>query len=183
MDKASIRQSMRIRRKALAHDEKASADASICRRLVARLRGLSPVAVYLSSPDEIDLTALISELLKSGATLVAPRWNGSSYDLARLDGIGSGDLQRGPMGILEPKSSNIVPPSDVAAWVVPGLAFSRDGRRIGYGGGWYDRLLSGAAADAPRIGVAYSFQVVESLPVEPYDISLTEVVVSVEPVA
>lgn len=167
---------MRIRRKALARGEKASADASICRRLVARLHGLSPVAVYMSSPDEIDLTALISELLKSGATLVAPRWNGLSYDLARLDGMGSDDLRKGPMGILEPISNSILSPSDVAAWIVPGLAFSKDGRRIGYGGGWYDRLLSGAAANAPRIGVAYSFQVVESLPAEPHDILLTEVV-------
>lgn len=176
MDKASIRQSMRIKRRALSRDEKASADSSICRKLAARLRGLSPVAVYMSSRDEIDLTALISQLLKSGVALVAPRWNGSSYDLAQLEGIGPDDLRKGPMGILEPRSDIIVPPSDVAAWVVPGLAFSKDGRRIGYGGGWYDRLLSGAAADAPRIGVAYSFQVVESLPAEHHDVLLTEVV-------
>ena len=176
MDKASIRQSMRSKRRALARDEKASADSLICGRLITRLRGLSPVAVYLSSPDEIDLTALISDLLKSGTILVAPRWNGSSYDLARLDGMGPDNLRKGPMGILEPRSDVLVSSSDVAAWVVPGLAFSKDGRRIGYGGGWYDRLLFGAASSAPRIGVAYSFQVVESLPAEPHDILLTEVV-------
>jgi 5-formyltetrahydrofolate cyclo-ligase len=59
---------------------------------------------------------------------------------------------------------------------VLGLAFTRDGRRLGYGGGWYDRLLADAPRGAEMLGVAYSFQVVEDLPAEPHDITLTAVV-------
>ena len=49
---------------------------------------------------------------------------------------------RGPMNILEPAEADIVKPADVEVWVIPGLAFTKDGKRLGYGGGWYDRLLA-----------------------------------------
>ena len=49
---------------------------------------------------------------------------------------------RGPMNILEPAEADIVKPADVEVWVIPGLAFTKDGKRLGYGDGWYDRLLA-----------------------------------------
>ena len=76
------------------------------------------------------------------------------------------------MNILEPAEAEIVSPLEVAAWIVPGLAFTRDGRRLGYGGGWYDRLLASARKGSLKIGVAHEFQVVEDLPHEPHDIRL-----------
>jgi len=63
-------------------------------------------------------------------------------------------------------------------WIVPGLAFTRTGARLGYGGGWYDRLLAGADPSAVLLGVAYPFQMVEELPSELHDIRLTDVVVA-----
>jgi 5-formyltetrahydrofolate cyclo-ligase len=67
-------------------------------------------------------------------------------------------------------------------WIVPGLAFTKDGRRLGYGGGWYDRLLASARKDALRIGVAHEFQVLGDLPNEPHDILLNRVVTDAKPV-
>ena len=61
---------------------------------------------------------------------------------------------------------------------MPGLAFTRTGARLGYGGGWYDRLLAAADPSAVLLGVAYPFQMVEDLPSEPHDIRLTDVVVA-----
>lgn len=176
MDKPSIRQHMRRLRKALAPEVRRAASESICRRLISRLEGFPTVAVYLATADEIDLSPLISVLLERGATPVAPRWNGATYDLARLEGLSPEFLRRGPMEVKEPAAADLVEPREVSAWIVPGLAFTRDGRRLGYGGGWYDRLLSRASEAAPRIGVAYSFQVVDSLPSEAHDIMLTEIV-------
>ena len=80
------------------------------------------------------------------------------------------------MGIMEPVDAEIVPAKEVYGWIVPGLAFTRDGRRLGYGGGWYDRLLADAPKDAVKLGVAHSFQIVEDLPTEPHDIRLAAVV-------
>ena len=184
-DKDDIRRDMRARRKAVSAAERAAASAVICEKLVRHV-GLgecmdsleigSPVAVYLASPDEIDLGAYIERLLHFGGKVVAPRWNGETYELAVLKGLDAQHLRRGPMGIMEPADAEIVPAKDVYGWIVPGLAFTRDGRRLGYGGGWYDRLLAAAPKGAVKLGVAHSFQIVEDLPSEPHDIKLTAVV-------
>jgi 5-formyltetrahydrofolate cyclo-ligase len=185
MLKQEIRQEMRARRRTVSADERAEASAIICAKLAARadvdafldpLETDSPVAVYLASRDEIDLHAYIEEMLRRGRKVVAPRWNGETYDLAVLKGLDAEHLRRGPMGILEPAEAKLVQPQNVFVWIVPGLAFTRDGHRLGYGGGWYDRFLSAAPKDALRLGVAYSFQIVDNLPVEPHDIPLTAVI-------
>lgn len=180
-DKGEIRSEMRARRRALPAGKRAEASAAICEKLAARAdvgapAADSPVAVYLALPDEIDLGAYIARMLRLGRRVVAPRWNGETYELAVLKGLGPQCLRRGPMGVMEPADAEIVPPKEVLAWIVPGLAFTRGGRRLGYGGGWYDRLLSAAPAEAVKLGVAYSFQVVADLPVEPHDVQLTAVV-------
>jgi 5-formyltetrahydrofolate cyclo-ligase len=159
----------------MPREEKTVADDMIC----SRLSGLavSPVAVYLASSDEVDIDSLVCDMLSSGAVVVAPRWNGVRYELARLSGLDADNLRIGPMGIREPlPSAETVSPGEIRTWLVPGLAFTRDGRRLGYGGGWYDRLMAEAAKDAVKIGVAYSFQLQESLPCESHDVLLTEVV-------
>ena len=94
--KDEIRREMRARRKALSAAERAEASAIICAKLKRHL-GLgecmdpfeigSPVAVYLASPDEIDLGDYIEWLLWFGCKVVAPRWNGETYELAVLDGL------------------------------------------------------------------------------------------------
>ena len=185
MLKHAMRQEMRARRRAVSADERAEASAIICAKLAARidvdvflnpLKKDSPVAVYLASRDEIDLRAYIEEMLRRGSKVVAPQWNGGTYDLAVLKGLDAEHLRRGPMGILEPAEAELVQPQNVFVWIVPGLAFTRDGRRLGYGGGWYDRFLSTAPKAAVKLGVAYSFQIVDNLPVEPHDIPLTAVI-------
>ena len=147
----------------------------ICAKLAA-LDFHSPIAVYLASPQEIDLSPFIRKMRMTGIKLVVPRWNGETYELVVLKGLDEAYLRKGPMGILEPIEAEIVPAKDVGTWLVPGLAFTRDGKRLGYGGGWYDRLLSEAQEDARKIGIAHAFQVVDDLPSEPHDILLSGIV-------
>ena len=180
--KSEIRAKMRKMRKAVSAAERAATSRAICAKLLEMELG-DVVAVYLASADEIDLTSFIEAALKRGTRLVAPRWTGETYELAELRGLSPSDLRPGPHGILEP---NVVAAKVEAvsrplpsSWLVPGLAFTRDGRRLGYGGGWYDRLMADAPAFAKKVGVAYSFQVVENLPHEPHDILLTEVICNV----
>ena len=177
MTKDEIRAVMRERRRALTPEARKAASACVCAQLAAL--GLhSPVAVYLASPQEIDLSPFIRKRLELGNKIVAPRWNGEAYELAVLKGLDAAQLRKGPNGILEPVEAEIVPPSEVLAWLVPGLAFTLEGGRLGYGGGWYDRLLGKAPKSVPKIAVAYDFQLVERLPTEPHDIWLTSLVVS-----
>ena len=174
-DKDEIRRTMRERRKALTPEERAAASETVCAKLAA-LDLHSPVAVYLASPQELDLSPFIRKMRTTGVKVVAPRWNGETYELAVLKGLDEAHLRQGPMGILEPVEAELVPPREVGVWLVPGLAFTRNGKRIGYGGGWYDRLLADATKASLKIGIAYAFQVVDDLPSEPHDILLTGVI-------
>ena len=173
---------MRQRRRGVAPSARARAAQRICARLLDLPLG-DAVAVYLAGADEIDLTAFIAAALARGTRLLAPRWTGETYALADLKGLTPDCLRVGPHGILEPREPSAAPvgqgrtPSTIpSAWLVPGLAFTRTGHRLGYGGGWYDRLLAAAAPQARLFGIAYSFQVVDDLPTEPHDVRLSGVV-------
>ena len=182
--KQDIRREMRGRRRALTPEARRCASRIVCERLAldtqvaaaAPAGGPGALAAYIASPEEIDLADFIREALRRGATVVSPRWNGRTYELAKVRGLSGDDLRRGPMGILEPAEAEIVEPASVGAWIVPGLAFTPDGRRLGYGGGWYDRLLAAAGPGSLKIGVAHDFQLVRDLPDEPHDIRLDRIV-------
>lgn len=185
-EKGALRREMKALRRGLSPVDKAAADAAICKLLAERrdIRdladcggGASPLAAYLASRDEINIDPFLALMLHSHVDVVVPRWNGRTYELARLKGIGEEFLRPGPMGIREPIDADIVPPGRIRAWIVPGLAFASDGLRLGYGGGWYDRFLAAAPREAAKIGVAYPFQLVADLPREPHDILLSDIVV------
>lgn len=183
--KAVLRQTVTARLAGLSQKERTAASSAVCAKLLelARTGALGvephsgkPLAVYLPVGKEIDIDEFTAQMLEEGASLVAPRWNGRTYDLARLKGLYDACLRRGPMGVREPADADIVAPGDVHAWIVPGLAFSRVGRRLGHGGGWYDRLLAAAPKDATKTAVAYSFQIFDDIPCEPHDIPVSTVV-------
>lgn len=167
---------MKARRKALSSDEKKVAEISLNDKLAHKIKpGIT--AVYLASKDEIDLSITISRLISRGETVVAPRWNGETYDLSRLTSLEEAALRKGPMGILEPKDLERVSAKVVDTWLVPGLGFTLEGGRLGYGGGWYDRFLLDASPHALKIGLAYSFQILPSIPLAPHDVRLDEILV------
>lgn len=182
MDKEELRKAFRERRRAVSPAERGEASRVIGERLLARaeigaaLKARRVIAVYLASPDEIDLSAFMRRALEEGGRLAAPRWNGTTYEMAPL--AASDAPVVGPHGIREPEAGVLESPPSV--WLVPGLAFTRTGKRLGYGGGWYDRLLAAASPDAVKLGVAYGFQLVGDLPTEAHDELLDDVVTETE---
>lgn len=171
--KAELRREFRRLRDAVSAADRNAVSRAVCARLADLPLGKA-VAVYLAGANEIDLSEFITASLSGGIRLLAPRWDGKTYRLAELKGLSPPHVRKGPFGIMEPcdaDDGSLVP----SAWIVPGLAFSRDGRRLGYGGGWYDRLLADVAPSVRVIGVAYDFQVVDELPHEPHDRAITDV--------
>lgn len=75
-----------------------------------------------------------------------------------------------------PSASLPAEPSSIDAVVVPGLAFTASGWRLGQGGGWYDRLLSQVRDDCTSIGVAFEIQLVDELPTEGHDVRVDMVI-------
>ncbi len=180
--KSELRDEMRTLRKAIDSNHRAKTSSEICRKILKRedvlwaLAEHKPFAVYLASQNEIDLTELIENLWDADVTVAVPSWDSErkTYMLSTYSNTTS--LIKGAHGIDEPAEINPIDPQDIAVWIVPGLAFTSKGSRLGYGGGWYDRYLAMASTEAISIGVGYDFQLVEDLPTDTHDKSLTTVI-------
>jgi 5-formyltetrahydrofolate cyclo-ligase len=134
------------------------------------------VLAYASTGSEVATEGLLEAVIRAGKVLVLPRVVGAgSLGLHRVDDPGR--LRPGFHGILEPAADDPpVVPTEVDLALVPGVGFDRLGHRIGYGGGYYDRLLPQLAGRCVVWGLAFDCQVVEVLPREPHDQRLAGVV-------
>lgn len=176
-EKSALRKRMAALRAAVPPSARAAYSLGICSRLLQTAVSLKPpalVAVYLAMPQEIDLSHFIANL-PLGVEAAAPRWDGASrsYSLALL---APQPPVRGRWGILEPHpDAKAVSPGEVDLWIVPGLAFTPGGLRLGYGGGYYDRFLAEAKPSASSIAVAFPFQILESIPAGKGDVAVSSV--------
>jgi len=89
-------------------------------------------------------------------------------------------LTEGLYGIKHPhfQEDRVVAPKDLELVIVPGLAFDQSRNRLGRGAGYYDRFLSSLPKETPTLGLAFDFQLVDRLPLEVHDVSLTDVIVN-----
>ena len=184
VSKSDLRKAMKVRRNMVSPEERKAYSIALGAALLARedvrkaIENKGLFAVYMASPAEIDLSAFVEALWASGCAVALPAWQGGTY---KLTGYAPGTkLVPGPMNIPQPETegegSAVLMEADISVWIVPGLAFSRTGARLGYGGGWYDRFLAKAAPGSIALGVAYPFQIVDKLPLEPHDLPLDGVV-------
>jgi 5,10-methenyltetrahydrofolate synthetase len=132
------------------------------------------LAGFLAIGHEPDLSPLFQDWLSDGRCLLLPRYNSISrcYELAEVADL-ERDTLKGHYGILEPAPllSKVILSSHLpAAWLVPGLAFSQDGSRLGRGAGYYDRLLG--ASTSLKIGVCRDCQLVPEIPVQLHDVQM-----------
>lgn len=172
--RAQLRRAVLGRRLALPADRVAELSARVRAHLVSHpvWRASRVVLAYASFRQEVDTFPLLAEALARGKELVLPRVDRASrsLDLLRVKDLET-DLRPGYQGILEPDPARCAPtdPHLIDLVLVPGVVFDRRGFRLGYGGGYYDRLL-GSLPRAVRVGLAFSLQVVEEIPVLPHDL-------------
>jgi len=174
---------MRAARGAMNAAQRAGASAAICARLMEMLNlhadsAPGRVAVYLGTAEEANIDAVAHWLMEQSVPVVAPRTAAvlPFYDLRSLrEGVGEGVAVRA-FGVREPEEfpgGKAWRPEDVSLILVPGLAFDQSGGRLGFGGGWYDRVL----AHAPlSVGVCFDCQIVEYVPREAHDQPVAAVV-------
>lgn len=172
--RTQLRQSVLARRLALPADRVTELSERVRAHLLCHpVWGASRVVLgYVSFRHEVETFPLLAEVLARGRELVLPRVDRASrsLDLLRVKDLGA-DLRPGYQGILEPDPARCSPadPHFIDLVLVPGVVFDRRGFRLGYGGGYYDRLLA-SLPRAVRVGLAFSLQVVEELPVLPHDV-------------
>jgi 5-formyltetrahydrofolate cyclo-ligase len=174
-DKSSLRQCARQRRAALSE-----VDRERCSRLITdRLRELPEFAqarcllMYVGVRSEVRTMHLLSDLLHTDKKIIVPYCRERMLGLFRLEALD--ELQPGRFGIPEPPESlrslphRTCEPESLDLLVVPGLAFDSSGHRLGYGAGYFDRLLQQVRPTATVVGLAFACQVVPSVPVDPHD--------------
>jgi 5-formyltetrahydrofolate cyclo-ligase len=178
--KKALRAHILAQRDALDAGKRREHSNTILQRLLAdsRYRSARVVAAYAAFGSEFDTSGLLADALQGGKQLLLPRIDKANarLELRRVVDL-QADLVAGVWGIREP-AQHCPPaaPSGVDFMLVPGVAFTAGGDRLGYGGGYYDRLMTALRPGTSRIAAAFSLQVVESLPMGGNDLRVTAVI-------
>jgi 5-formyltetrahydrofolate cyclo-ligase len=179
--KAAIRELARKNR--VAQKNKDELSRTICATFTAlpAYAAAKTVMWYVDAGSEVRTRHTLPEALGHGKRVVVP-WcvlETNELELFLLEDVS--ELVEGAYKILEPKSelrllpAKRVKPEDLDLVMVPGTAFDLRGARMGQGKGYYDRLLSGARADAPLVALAFDCQIFDEIPVAPHDVFMDTV--------
>ena len=173
--KAELRKKILQEMKALSQEQKQAMDRVLTERFLQHpfYQEAKTIATYLSFPHEFQTQELIEQALKDGKKVLIPK----TYPKGRMEFVvyNPQQLVKTSFGLLEPQGDlEVVKPSQIDLIHVPGLAFTREGYRIGYGGGYYDRYLENFAGQS--LSTIYPFQVQE-FNLEDHDIPVQEVLV------
>ena len=179
--KTVIRKTIIRKRETLSDTERNEKSLTIAQRLfeLDEFKKSTAVLCFLSLSHEVQTDVMIRESFRLGKEVFVPLLNDKQGDLqvARIPSLDVGFVV-GNYGVREPAREvrKIVSPSCVDFVITPGLAFDVYGNRIGYGSGYYDRLLNKLSRDAIQIGVGYDFQVLDSVPHSDLDKSVQFVI-------
>lgn len=174
--KAQLRQQLRHARRQLGPAQRRRAAERAADHLLRILRPLRPrrIAVYLARGTELSCAPLIAGAHALGFHLYVPRLEATGMQFVRLRLRPGAPLRRNRLGIREPVAAERLPPGRLAAVVLPLLGFDAHGRRLGQGGGYYDRRLAALRLRTRplRIGYGYALQQLPQVPTADWDIPL-----------
>ena len=173
--KAELRKKILQEMKTLSQEQKQAMDRVLTERFLKHpfYQEAKTIATYLSFPHEFQTQELIKRMLKDGKKVLIPK----TYPKGRMEFVvyDPQQLAKTSFGLLEPQGDlEVVEPSQIDLIHVPGLAFTTEGYRIGYGGGYYDRYLEHFAGHT--MSTIYPCQVQE-FNSENHDIPVQEVLI------
>jgi 5-formyltetrahydrofolate cyclo-ligase len=178
--KVELRAEMRRLRAAIPADERAHRARQIQQRLLAldEVRAAGAVLLFYSFGSEVATREVAERLHVEGKRLLLPFLGREGMEAAE---VRPGDpLVSTAYGPREPPHRVALDPAAVDVVIAPGLAFDRRGYRLGYGGGHYDRYLSRLRPEASSVGLAFSIQVIDRIPQDPFDQRVHLIVTDVE---
>jgi 5-formyltetrahydrofolate cyclo-ligase len=178
-DKRDIRKRIMTLRNAMPLEAIAAKSFEIVHRLteLREIRESSTLMVYLSFGSEVVADGLIVWGWEAGKRIIVPLCRPEGRVLTPCLIGGFDELETGHYGIREPKADRLrpVPREEIDTVLIPAVAFDRQGRRVGYGGGYYDRFLP-EIPRAARIGAAFACQIVAEIPPDPHDVPVDRIV-------
>jgi 5-formyltetrahydrofolate cyclo-ligase len=180
--KRALRREILRRRDGIPEPERERAAAAIHRRVIAAVdaaggEGLVVMAFW-SFGSEVPTGPILEALARRGDTTVLPAIAGGELEPRAY--VAGEPLRGTSFGAMEPAAGAVLAPEDLDVVLVPGVAFDRRGMRVGYGGGFYDRLLPRTRRNAARIGICFAAQLVDSVPAGPADVAVDAIVTEVE---
>jgi len=172
LDKKILRQEIRNRKKAHNKEELAGQSRLILQKLAQHpaFQEAERIMLYASLPDEVQTLDFIDEW-KERKHIILPTVVGD--DIIPVEVTTGSAMVEGDFHILEPDDKPYEGGFDLI--VVPGMAFDREGHRLGRGRGYYDRFLA-KYPEVKTIGICFDFQLLDSIPTEPHDRLVEEVI-------
>jgi 5-formyltetrahydrofolate cyclo-ligase len=173
--KASLRKKITDARNGLSQNERWIKSQEIGKRLFhlpAFVRA-STIMFFASFRSEVDTIQMIRKALAEGKHIVMPKVKGKTLFLYEIKDFDK-DTTPGTWGIPEPHERRPVRLDVVDLMIVPGLAFDEQGNRLGYGAGYYDRVIS--RYEGPTIALAFEAQIVPLVPVTDHDCPIKQIV-------
>ena len=178
IERERVRTETLHRREGLSPEERTRLSRRIVDSTVRWIQreGFGSVMLYLNMRSEVETTFLLEELLNSGKQACAPVVDTGQLELIprRIQNLKT-EMKHHPYGMLEPNAAcPIFPTEHLQLIVVPGIAFDRNGYRLGYGKGFYDRFLM-KCPHAIAIGLAYQIQLVEDTFPQEWDVPVQHI--------
>ena len=169
MDKSELRRQIRQQKQAMSEAEIEAASARLCAQFIAsdQYRQAKTIYGYLPYNQEVRTTPILEQAMKDGKRIAVPKVYGDEMKFIYLADLRS--VEKGYRGIPEPVADGPVAEEPDALVLMPGLAFTKNGDRMGYGGGFYDKFLA-LEPEHPTVALCYDFQLVDKLPTAEYDI-------------
>lgn len=179
MNKTDIRQEIRRRKAACTAQQKTALSHTVINLLQAlpQWQRAKTVLLYHSLPDEVCTHDLVIHAHQAGKQVLLPVVVGDNLELREYQN--EGRLSEGSFHIMEPKGEAFTDFEAITLAVIPGVAFTKKGQRLGRGKGYYDRLLP-LLKKAYKVGICWPFQLVEDIPCEPHDIPMDAIIAGEE---
>ena len=176
MKKEELRNKIKALRKSLTKQQILEKSDIICNRLfeLCEINSAKTVMVYISAFNEVRTDKIIKRLLDGGKNICAPITDESTKTIRAYYFDNTDALIKGAYGILEPPKTHITDISEIDVAIIPGIAFDKNGNRMGFGEGYYDRFL--ADFKGTKIGIGYKFQCEYNIDTDEYDIPMDYIV-------
>lgn len=176
-DKARLRLQARSARQGIPAEDRPQLDLAACERALElpQLQRAHHALGFAAAPEELDPAGLLEALQARGVSVCLPRISGPG-SLTLHSCTPGAPLEEGPFGLRQPsETAPTVFADGIDLVIVPGVAFDAHGRRLGFGGGYYDRLLA-SMPHAFRLSLAYDGQLLSDIPAEEHDESVDAIV-------
>ena len=169
MDKKELRRQIRDQKRAMTEAQIDAASQRLGQLFLGcpQYKAAKTIYGYLPYNQEVRTVPMLEQAMRDGKRVAVPKCYGDQMRFIYMDDLSQ--VEKGYANIPEPIADEPVADDPTALVLMPGLAFTVDGKRMGFGGGFFDKFLASEPYH-PSVALCYAFQMVEDLPTEEYDI-------------